>query len=487
MRAGNISSPADASTLPGAAEPSARSAGGPTESPARPKASFEAGLELEGARTLDWKEVRKHSTCEDLWVVIDDEVYDVTEWAAEHPGGREMLLKLGGMDASDPFHGFHLPRVLGRLARFRVGSLSAEAVLESAPSGATQAYRKLRARLWREGWFKVDHSFYVGRHAIWMGLIASGIAVALCGPGGWGAAALGGALVGLGIQQSAFIAHDAAHRGVIPSRPGGGFNFLAWALGGPIFGASMGMWNEEHNLHHAVTMRLHEDPQFDYLPIWLTSEREVTLGGYSLDWLGSVLIPIQHFTFLPVSILVGRVTFHLISFIHASKAALFGHNSMVRFEGAMDVAGMLVYWMWYSFVVSSLPTAAERTAFVLCNVLCVGILHVQLLLSHLAMERFTAEEEQQMGFFESQLRTSRNIDAPTWLDNVFHGGLEYQIEHHLFPMLPRHNFARAKPLVKEICDKHGITYHSSSFPNAIALCLADLRRLATAVVTLEMG
>jgi len=420
-----------------------------------------------------------------LWLVIDGGVFDVTDWVNEHPGGREILIKYGGRDATDVFHAFHLPRVAGRLDGFRVGLLSREA--DAGATAATLAFRELRKRMWKEGWFKPDAAFYAGRHAIWAALLAAGLCITLMGPGGVVGAAVGGAVVGLGIQQAAFIAHDAAHWGVTRPPPGGGFNLLAWAIGGPVFGASMGMWTEEHSLHHALTMRLHEDPQFDYLPLWLTSTKEITLGGYTLDWLGAVLIPLQHLTFLPVCMVVGRVVFHIISLVFATKAAVVGHNASVRFGGAMDLAGMALYWTWFGAVTMALPTTSERAAFVVASMLSVGILHVQLLLSHLATERFTADEEASLGFLEHQLRTSRNIDAPSWIENVFHGGLEFQIEHHLFPQLPRHKLAAAKPLVQSICAKHGLPYVSQGFFEAIGECLADLHRLGLAVATLEMG
>lgn len=59
------------------------------------------------------------------------------------------------------------------------------------------------------------------------------------------------------------------------------------------------------------------------------------------------------------------------------------------------------------------------------------------------------------------------------------GGLQYQIEHHLFPQLPRHNLGKVKPMVEELCRRHGIRYESVGFFYAVWYCLADFKRLAS--------
>ena len=124
-----------------------------------------------------------------------------------------------------------------------------------------------------------------------------------------------------------------------------------------------------------------------------------------------------------------------------------------------------------------IDTVAGRLAFYVLFSCTVGILHVQLLLSHLATENFHEQDEQKVGFFEFQLRTSRNSTC-SFYEHWFHGGLEYQIEHHLFPQLPRHNLKLVKPMVQEICRKHKINYMSVPFTNAVAICLRDFKNIA---------
>jgi acyl-lipid Delta6-acetylenase / acyl-lipid (9-3)-desaturase len=73
--------------------------------------------------------------------------------------------------------------------------------------------------------------------------------------------------------------------------------------------------------------------------------------------------------------------------------------------------------------------------------------------SHNGMEVYMDKKD----FVSAQIVSTRNIDSTVWMD-WFTGGLNFQIEHHLFPTLPRHNLKRAQNLVMQFCRDHGFTY-----------------------------
>lgn len=304
-------------------------------------------------------------------------------------------------------------------------------------------------------------------------------------------------MLGMGWQQAAFLAHDALHNAVETPKKGGGINVLGWLMGSPIFGISSGMWLEEHNMHHAITLRPREDPQFNYLPLFLISEKELdaevpqgfdgTPGKFHLNFAVRALISIQHFTFLPLCMLVGRFNLYAISIFYAIKDCMRPSTHIIKRQRALaDLVGMGLFWAWHCALIMQFDSTSERVMFVCASHFTVGILHVQLLLSHLATSTFTEEEEEEIGFFAFQLGTSRNIECMRY-EHWFHGGLEYQIEHHLFPQLPRHNLHKVRPLVKELCKAQGIEYREVGFFAAVTECLSDFKRLANDVVTLEMG
>jgi len=80
-----------------------------------------------------------------------------------------------------------------------------------------------------------------------------------------------------------------------------------------------------------------------------------------------------------------------------------------------------------------------------------------------------------MDFFSKQVRTSRNISGGWWA-TILMGGLNYQIEHHLFPNMPRDSLRRAQPLVRAHCAALGVPYT----PEMIANARADVRSQASA-------
>lgn len=61
-----------------------------------------------------------------------------------------------------------------------------------------------------------------------------------------------------------------------------------------------------------------------------------------------------------------------------------------------------------------------------------------------------------------QMVATNNVSCPVWMD-WFHGGLQYQIEHHLYPDLPRHHLRAASGYVKPMCEQLGIRYHAPQF------------------------
>lgn len=80
-------------------------------------------------------------------------------------------------------------------------------------------------------------------------------------------------------------------------------------------------------------------------------------------------------------------------------------------------------------------------------------------------------------FFKAQLATTMDVDCWECLD-FLHGGLQFQVIHHLFPRLPRHRLRGMVKVVRALAKKHGVDYHMTSFINANVELLAVLKRTA---------
>jgi delta8-fatty-acid desaturase len=109
-------------------------------------------------------------------------------------------------------------------------------------------------------------------------------------------------------------------------------------------------------------------------------------------------------------------------------------------------------------------------------------LHVQITLSHFAMS--TADLGIHESFPQKMLRTTMDVDCPTWLDFI-HGGLQFQAIHHLYPRIPRHNLRRTQKLVMEFCHEVDIPYAIYTFVDGNKEVLGRLGDVAKQVWILE--
>jgi fatty acid desaturase len=73
----------------------------------------------------------------------------------------------------------------------------------------------------------------------------------------------------------------------------------------------------------------------------------------------------------------------------------------------------------------------------------------------------------------TQVLTARNVRPGRVVDAAL-GGLNYQIEHHLFPSMPRHNLRRAQPIVQAFCVSRGVSYVETGLLRSYGLALSHL-------------
>merc|ERR1712203_635726 len=111
-----------------------------------------------------------------------------------------------------------------------------------------------------------------------------------------------------------------------------------------------------------------------------------------------------------------------------------------------------------------MPTWTLTIGWLMVSHAVAGVLHVQIVLSHWSVETYKGSPytSKETEWYLMQLRTTMNVATHPLLDWA-HIGLQFQIEHHLFPRLPRHNLRKARDLVMEVCKKHDLPYHEHGF------------------------
>merc|ERR1711988_1344726 len=129
-----------------------------------------------------------------------------------------------------------------------------------------------------------------------------------------------------------------------------------------------------------------------------------------------------------------------------------------------ELLGVAGYFGWVFGVALSMPTWPQTVGWVMVSHAVAGILHVQIVLSHWSMHSYegrayTGPDDE---WYITTMKTTMNVATSPLLDWV-HIGLQFQIEHHLFPRLPRHNLRAAREYVRPLCKKHRIPYVEPGF------------------------
>ena len=239
--------------------------------------------------------------------------------------------------------------------------------------------------------------------------------------------------------QLAFIGHDAGHKQIFRSRKA---NDATGLVHGGLTGLSYGWWIGTHARHHANPNNEDEDPDVDIAALAFSRAQSSQKRGF-LRWVAKY----QAFLFFPLLLLEG-LNLHVSSV----KAVWRGDIRKHRLESALLI-GHLVAYLAAVFIVLSPLTGI---IFILVHQFLWGLyMGCSFAPNHKGMEMLAAGH--QLDFLRKQVLTSRNIRGGQVTDFAL-GGLNYQIEHHLFPSMARPNLKLVQPTVKQYCQDHGVPY-----------------------------
>ncbi|KAL0397956.1 UNVERIFIED_CONTAM: Delta(8)-fatty-acid desaturase [Sesamum calycinum] len=413
-------------------------------------------------------ELKKHNKSDDLWISIQGKVYNVTDWAKVHPGGDIPLLNLAGQDVTDAFIAFHPGSAWKHLDRFFTGYY----LEDFQVSEVSRDYRRLATEFAKSGMFeKKGHGVIYSLCFVSVLLFACFYGVLFCDS--FSIHMLSGALLGFSWMQVAYMGHDSGHYQIMMTR---GCNKLAQILtGNCLTGISIAWWKWTHNAHHVACNSLDYDPDLQHLPFLAVSSslfQSLTSVFYgrklTFDSFARFFVSYQHLTFYPV-MCVARINLYVQTFL-----LLFSKRKVP--DRALNILGILVFWTWFPLLVSCLPNWNERFLFVLVSFCVTSIQHVQFCLNHFAANVYIGAPKGN-DWFEKQTSGTIDIACSSWMDWFF-GGLQFQLEHHLFPRLPRCHLRKISPLVQELCKKHNLPYRSLSFFEANIWTLRTLRAAA---------
>jgi fatty acid desaturase len=325
-----------------------------------------------------------------------------------------------------------------------------------SPRGRWGEYTQLSKQIKQAGLLDRRRGWYAARIGLNLALLAGGwAAFAMVGASWW--QLLVAAYLAVVATQVAFVGHDAGHRQVFRSRRANDRVGLVHA--NLLTGISFGWWVPKHNAHHTNPNHEDLDPDISITALAFTADQASAKHG-----LIRLIARHQGWLFFPL-LLLEAAHLHLAS----TKAIIRGgHSRANAVEGLLLVAHLAGY---VTALVLVLPPL-QALAFVAVHQGLFGLyLGCSFAPNHKGMPTLT--EADQLDFLRRQVLTSRNVAGSRLVDFVL-GGLNYQIEHHLFPTMPRPNLRRAQPLVQAFCHQHGLPYTEASLFGSYAQAVRHL-------------
>ncbi|MEH0846080.1 acyl-CoA desaturase [Micromonospora sp. CPCC 205711] len=275
--------------------------------------------------------------------------------------------------------------------------------------------------------------------------------------------------VGLAVAttQVAFLGHDAGHRQMFRRR---GPSEVAGLLAGNLaVGLSYGWWVDKHNRHHANPNHEDEDPDVGAGALVWTYEQAAVTRGVA-RWLARR----QAWFFFPMLLLEG-ISLHVASVRAMVERNPDGGWRTPMRHRAVEALLLVAHGVAYLGLLLAVMSPLKVLAFVVVHQALWGLyMGCAFAPNHKGMPMPTADDE--LDYLRKQVLTSRNVGGGRWVD-VALGGLNHQIEHHLFPNMPRGNLRRAKPIVRAYCAEREVGYAETGLVESYRQALAHLHEV----------
>ncbi|XP_060566805.1 acyl-CoA 6-desaturase-like [Ruditapes philippinarum] len=387
---------------------------------------------------LPWSEIERHNSRDDRWIVIGGEVYDVTSWSYKHPGGSRLIGHYAGQDATEAVGAFHNneTQVNKYLKSMHIGTVENNVELDIATD-----FRKLKEVAKSMGLYEPSYTFYAAILGHIVLLIVLAYFVLQWFGVTWWSVALSLILFSTAQAQAAWTQHDYGHLSVFKnSKIDHFFHHLTM---GCIKGASAHWWNHMHYQHHAKPNIIDKDPDVridklfvvgEVMPVEVAKTRKKSMP---FNWqhryffaLGPPLLFPVYFQSMLFRHLFTRKLWMELSIAVTAMACFF-----YFFIPMLGVAGSIGFFFavrcieshWFTWVAQS---------------------------NHLPMH---IKNDEANPWLKLQIHATCDIEK-SFFNDWFTGHLNFQIEHHLFPTMPRHNLYKIAPLVRSLCEKHGVPY-----------------------------
>jgi fatty acid desaturase len=261
-----------------------------------------------------------------------------------------------------------------------------------------------------------------------------------------------------------FLGHDAGHGQIAGTRKAN--RLLGLLIGDLSIGLSYGWWTDKHNRHHANPNHADKDPDVGVgILVWTRGQAAGRRGRFVRLFTRS-----QGWLFLPLLLLEG---FNLkVSSICWVVGELGEKDAEKRRQAWTELLLLVAHFGAYCALLFTVMSPGLAILFILLHQALLGVhLGCAFAPNHKGMPVPGADER--WDHLHKQIRTSRNVRGGRVTD-WFLGGLNYQIEHHIFPSMPRPHLRRSQPLIRRHCELIGLPYTEESLITSYAQALRHL-------------
>jgi fatty acid desaturase len=259
----------------------------------------------------------------------------------------------------------------------------------------------------------------------------------------------------------AFLGHDIGHRQVFRTRRA--TEVAGLVHGNLALGLSRAWWVDKHNRHHSHPNHVGKDPDIgDGVVVWTPEQAGRRRGA------GRFLARQQGRLFFPLLLLEGLN-------LHVSSVRALAQQPVRR--RCIEGGTLLMHGVAYLGALFTVLSPGKAVVFLVVHKAVFGLyMGSAFAPNHKGMPVFGADEK--IDYLRRQVLTSRNVRGGPMTDFLL-GGLNYQIEHHLFPSMPRPSLRRAQPIVRAYCRDHGVPYCETGLLTSYRQALRYLNEVAS--------
>ena len=303
-------------------------------------------------------------------------------------------------------------------------------------------YGELKLRIKQQGLLEPQVLYYHLKTVIALALVLVAVVITVMDPA-WPILLADAVLLGFASTQVALLAHDVGHwqgfRGVRSNA------IARFVFGNVLLGVSYSWWNIKHNKHHAAPNHIDKDPDIQF-----------SMLVFSVDQIASRPAHLRPLIAIQAFLLLFLLPFQALNMRISSLQHLFSAEADRR---PIQALGMTLHFVLYGALLFATGSWLLAIAFFAIHQATFGVYNSSVFASnHKGMPVIAADGR--LDFLREQVLTSRNVTGH-WLTDFWYGGLNYQIEHHLFPNMPRNNLQKAQATVRAFCEEHGISYHAT--------------------------